>query len=72
MVRLKTGQWVNVWDIPEYFKDQEAIEDLKAFRRFQRFGWPYGPWGMNPAPYVDLMESLATVDEIYHPRITLV
>lgn len=70
-VKLKTGQWVNVWDIPEYFKDQEAIEDLRAFRNFQRLGWPYGPWAMNPAPYVDVMQELVAVDQIYHPKVTL-
>lgn len=68
-VELKTKQWVNVWDIPKLFADREAIEAVKSFRRFQRLGWPYGPWGINPAPYVDLMETLMAVDEIYHPRI---
>ena len=70
-VELKTKQWVNVWDIPKLFQDQEAIHTIVAFRRFQRFGWPYGPWGENPAPYVDLMEALSKVDEVYHPRMTL-
>lgn len=70
-VELKTKQWVNVWDIPALFQDQEAIRDIIAFRRFQRFGWPYGPWGMNPAPYVELMEALSKVEEVYHPRMTL-
>lgn len=70
-VELKTGQWVNVWDIPRYFKDEKAIEAVRAFRRFQRLGWPYGPWGVNPAPYVFLMETLMAVDEIYHPKVTL-
>lgn len=70
-VELKTGQWVKVWDIPALFKDHEARQAIIAFRRFQRLGWPYGPWGMNPAPYVDLMETLMAVDERYHPRITL-
>ena len=70
-VELKTGQWVNVWDIPGYFKDQQALEDVRTFRRFQRLGWPYGPWGLNPAPYVSLIETLMTVEERYHPNIRL-
>jgi len=70
-VELKTGQWVNVWDIPGYFQDQEAIEAVRAFRRFQRLGWPYGPWGNNPAPYVSMMETLMAVEERYHPKVSL-
>lgn len=70
-VELKTKQWVNVWDIPKLFADREAIETVRSFRRFQRLGWPYGPWGCNPAPYVELMETLMAVDEIYHPRMVL-
>jgi len=70
-VELKTGQWINVWTIPDIFKDNTAVQDLLAFRRFQRLGWPYGPWGINPAPYVDLMEAMMAVDEKYHPRVTL-
>lgn len=70
-VELKTGQWVKVWDIPKMFEDREAMESIMEFRRFQRLGWPYGPWGLNPAPYVDLMDTLMRVDEIYHPRQTL-
>lgn len=70
-VELKTKQWVNVWDIPGYFRDKDAYDDVVRFRRFQRLGWPLGPWGQNPAPYVDLIETLMAVDEIYHPRVTL-
>lgn len=65
---FKTGQWVRVHGIPELFKDRQAMEDVVAFRRFQRLGWPYGPWGLNPAPYVDLMDTLMRIDEVYHPR----
>lgn len=71
MVELKTGQWINVWTIPDIMNDKTAIEDLKAFRRFQRIGWPYGPWGVNPAPYVDLIESMLAVEELYRPRVSL-
>lgn len=70
-VELKTGQWIRVWEIPGFFQDAEALQEIRAFRRFQRFGWPYGPWALNPAPYVDLMELLSRVDEIYHPRVVL-
>ena len=70
-VELKTGQWVRVWDIPGLLNNQEALQDVLAFRRFQRLGWPYGPWGMNPAPYVELMEALMVVDARYHPRTVI-
>ena len=68
-VELKTKDWVNVWDIPKILNNQEAMSGLVAFRRFQRLGWPLGPWGIHPAPYVEAIEALVRVDEIYHPRL---
>jgi len=70
-VQLKTGQWIKVWTIPDLMQNETAIQDVRAFRRFQRLGWPYGPWGNNPAPYVELIEAMMAVEEKYHPRLTL-
>ena len=67
----KAGLWINVWEIPDIMKDQTAIQDLIAFRRFQRLGWPYGPWGMNPAPYVEMIDTLLAIEEKYHPKVVL-
>lgn len=69
---LKSGQWINVWDIPGILHDEQAFRDVLEFRRFQRFGWPYGPWGLNPAPYVELMSEMTVVEEKYHPRSSII
>ncbi len=71
VVELKTGQWINVWKIPGLFNNEAVIQDIIAFRRFQRLGWPLGPWGIHPAPDVELIEAMLVVDEKYHPRTIL-
>lgn len=71
-VCLKTGQWINVWEIPDILKNEQALRDVMTFRQFQRLGWPYGPWGNHPAPYVELISAMQVVEEKYHPRVTLV
>lgn len=53
-------------------KNEQALRDVIAFRQYQRLGWPYGPWGINPAPYVELMDSMQEVEDQYHPRVSLV
>lgn len=70
-VMLKTGEWVKVYDIPGILNDADARRAIYFYSRFKRMGMPYGPWGINPYPLVQVVDLLEPLDAFYHPQLKL-
>ena len=67
-VILKSGIEVRLADIPDYFKDEQAIRDLIDYRTYKCFGFPRANWGECPARTVKMVMS---IKELYHPDVRL-
>lgn len=68
---LKSGVWVRVHDIPCLLRDADALSAISFFSMWQRLGMPYGPWGENPYPLVEVVDLLEPWDRFYHPPLSL-
>lgn len=68
-VKLKSDIWVKVHDIPELLKSVEAFSAIRFYIRWRTFGFPYGPWGLNPNVLVEVVEILDPLDRLYHPKM---
>ena len=66
---LKDGTWLHEHDIPGIIKDEDATSALLFFQRWKRMGFPYGPWGDNPAILVDVVDALEPLDRFYNPPL---
>lgn len=64
---LKSGIWVKRNDIPSFFQDELCTSALDFFIRWQRMGFPYGPWGENPNILVEIVETLEPIYRLYNP-----
>lgn len=69
--RLKCGDWVRVHEIPGIMADEDAAAAVSFFARWKRMGFPYGPWGENPNPLVEVVDLLEPLDRFYTPPIHL-
>ena len=68
---LKSGVWVRVYDIPGILRNVDALSAILFFRRWQKMGLPYGPWGMNPNVLVEIVDLLEPLDRFYHPPLII-
>lgn len=69
---LKCGIEIKLKDIPSYFSDSQALEDLRSFRLWKDFGFPRANWGECPYWYIQLVQTLKELDDFYHPQVRLV
>lgn len=66
-VGLKSDIWIKRKDIPSYFQDELATSAVNFFFRWQRMGFPYGPWGENPNILIEIVETLEPIYRLYNP-----
>ena len=67
---LKSGQKVRAYDIPMILNDKDALSTVRFYQRYKLMGMP-DKWGDCPNRLVVVVELLAPLDELYHPRMTL-
>ena len=65
---LKSGVRVKACDIPGLFADQELRMDLASYRRWVLLGFGR-QWADIPNRFVQVVETLKPVDDLYHPRM---
>lgn len=65
----KPDIWTSGKEIREAKEDKTAAECVVFFRRYDEMGMPYGFWGDNPNPCVEIVEALAPLRDIYKPRL---
>lgn len=68
---LKTGAWVKVYDIPAVMSNEEAGKAVDFFFKWIRMGFPYGPWGENPNPLVEIVDLLDPLERFYNPPMRI-
>ncbi len=66
---FKIGLEVRLDDIPEMFGDTYLLSCIRFYERWKIMGYPFGPWGFNPGVLVDVVDTLAPLDNFYHPRM---
>lgn len=68
-ITLKSNIEIKLDEIPNYFKDEEALKALAYFQRWQRIGLPYANWADCPNWYVELVDMLQPLDRLYNPPV---
>ena len=51
--------------------DEDAASAVSFFARWKRMGFPYGPWGENPNPLVEVVDLLEPLDRLYNPPLRI-
>jgi hypothetical protein len=51
------------------FGDTYLLSCIRFYERWKIMGYPFGPWGFNPGVLVDVVDTLAPLDNFYHPRM---
>lgn len=64
---LKSGVKVQRDQIPDYFKDKQALADVESFIIWKRLGFPRANWEECPNRYVQVVYALKPIDDLYNP-----
>lgn len=67
-VDLRSGATVRMDDIPSMFRDRGLVSAVLFYVRYTRMGMPYQGWGSNPNILIEIVDLLAPLDRLYHPR----
>lgn len=69
-VLLKSGAEVSDKDIHDVYRDESSVMDISGYLRWTMLGFARD-WADVPNRFVQVVEMLKPLDDLYHPRMQL-